>query len=101
MSARVLKYEIPEPNGHGFAFVKMPRYARPISVGLQNDHMVVWAQVPLDVPDFFPAADSVEERTLVVTNTGAEAHIPPGAEFLGTLSTDNGIVWHVWDAYPH
>lgn len=97
MTDRAWKFTLPEPNDTGRVFVDMPATARPFSVGLQGDEMVVWAlcdpeqEVEFDMQPTGP-------RRFIVANTGMEIPgFPDGASFLGTLTTDNGIVWHVWD----
>lgn len=94
----VWKYEIPQPGGMGRAFVDLPWNAEPLSVGLQGDTMVLWALVDIDAAA--PEDDMQAEgpRRLIVANTGATVPgFPDGARFLGSLTTDNGIVWHIWD----
>jgi hypothetical protein len=95
---RVWKFVFTNPTSTGRVFVDMPASARPISVGLQGDQMVVWAlcdpeqETELDMQVTGP-------RRFIVTNTGQEIPgFPDGGRFLGTVTSDNGIVWHVWDA---
>jgi hypothetical protein len=94
---RVHKYPIPMPNGRGRSFVVLPSDAVLLSVGLQNDALMLWA---LTDPDYVPEQDEAREgpRRLIVSNTGRDIpSFPSGAAFLGTVTTTNGIVWHVWD----
>ena len=97
MSApRVWKYAVPMPDRHCRAWVYLPNGAAPLSVGLQQDEMVLWALVPEDAWD----GDSLDEHKhrLIVANTGAVIpELPEGVRFLGTVTFSNGIVWHVWD----
>jgi hypothetical protein len=63
---------------------------------IQGDDLVVWALVD-------PGAVSEEgmqssgPRRVIVANTGADVSIPEGARFLGTVTHEKGIVWHVFD----
>lgn len=96
MNPRVWKFDIGVPDTHCRSWVFLPDGAQPISVGLQEDAMVLWALVPDDAWD----NDTLDEHRhrLIVANTGAViASFPEAAKFLGTLTTDNGIVWHIWD----
>jgi hypothetical protein len=93
----VFKYPVPMPNETGRAFIDVPTDAEILSVGLQNDQMVVWA---LSDPDYEPEEgyEAVGMVRLIVANTGQEIPgFPEGARFLGTVTTSNGTVWHVWD----
>jgi hypothetical protein len=90
-SVRVVwKFEVPMPNATGRSFVDMPALAEVLSVGLQNDVLVVWALVEPQMV--------VGLRRLIVANTGMTVPgFPIDARFIGTVTTTNGIVWHVWD----
>ncbi len=96
MSKRVWKFTLPEPDERGRCFIDMPAIVTSLSVGLQGDEMVVWA---LCDPDAEPEQGYQNHgpRRFIVANTGPEITVPFGAVFLGTVTTDNGIVWHVWD----
>lgn len=94
---RVWKFTLTEPGGTGRVFVDMPATACPISVGLQDGEMVVWALCDPDQGAEF-GMQATGPRRFIVANTGQPIPgFPDGARFLGTLTTDNGIVWHVWD----
>lgn len=97
MSDRVWKFALTEPTATGRVFVDLPASARPLSVGLQGDEMVVWALCdPEQEAELHMQVTG--PRRFIVANTGDEIPgFPEGARFLGTLTTDNGIVWHVWD----
>ena len=91
MSSRVWKFVVPEPTATGRSFIDLPEDAEILSSGIQDDALVVWAAVPN------PLATTHCHR-LIVANTGAEIPgFPTPARFLGTVTTANGIVWHVWD----
>ena len=89
-TAVVWKFPIAMPDEHGRSFVDIPDEAELLSVGLQDDRLVLWA-----------LTDSLHEtyrHRLIVANTGMSIpEFPPRARHLGTLTTSNGIVWHVWD----
>jgi len=89
--SRVWKFEVPVPRATCRAFIDVPEGTELLSVGLQDDQMVVWGSVPN------PFAN-LEMRRLLVANTGT---LIPGfagnARFLGTVWASTGIVWHVWD----
>lgn len=97
MSERVWKFTLPPPNNTFRAWVDLPASARPFSVGLQDGVMVVWAlcdpeqEIELDMQVTGP-------RRFIVANTGQDIPgFPDSAKFLGTVTTSNGIVWHIWD----
>lgn len=94
--ARVWKFVIPMPTMAGRSFVDMPAVARPLSVAIQNDVLVVWALVDSEAaPEEHEQASG--PRRFIVANTGAVIpDFPEGARFLGTVAS-HGIVWHVWD----
>ena len=94
---RPWKFTLTQPGETGRVFVDMPATARPFSVALQDGAIVVWALCDPDQEaefDMQPAG----LRRFIVANTGQEIPgFPKGAAFLGTVTTANGIVWHVWD----
>ena len=94
---RVWKFPLPMPDERGRVFIDMPAVVEPLSVGLQDDEMFVWALVcPDAVPE--PYEENHGPRRFIVANTGSEiADFPEGASFLGTVTTSNRMVWHVWD----
>jgi len=86
----VLKYAVDPPTKTGRAFIDVPDSAEILSVGLQGDSMVVWALVRDD--------EMTGARRLIVCNTGEQVPgFPEDARFIGTVTTANGIVWHVFD----
>jgi hypothetical protein len=91
----VWKFPIPLPEKTGRAFIDVPVSSEFLSVGLQGeDEPFVWALVDPVAADEIPP----EMRRLVVANTGGNVpEFPVSARFLGTVTTSNGIVWHVWD----
>jgi hypothetical protein len=93
----VWKYAVPMPDERGRSFVDMHFTATPISIGLQEGEMVVWALVDLDAAVGEDQAETGPVR-LIVANTGQDIpEFPDGAAFLGTVTSAAGIVWHVWN----
>lgn len=88
------KFPIPMPTETGRSFIDVSVHSEFLSVGIQNDAMFVWALVdPISADEIPP-----EMRRLIVANTGMDVPgFPVDARFLGTLTTSNGIVWHIWD----
>ncbi len=85
---KVYKYDIPMPNEDSLSEVWFPEGAEPVSVGLQNDKMVLWARLNgsggRNKPNWF-----------YVVNTGVEFPYCEG-RLLGTLTSSTGTVWHVF-----
>ena len=93
---RVWKFAVPMPDEDGRSFVDMPLAVEPLSVGLQDDALFVWALV--QPGEHEPHEEANGPRQFIVANTGMEIpRFPEGARFLGTVTTSNGIVWHVLD----
>ncbi len=60
----------------------------PISVGVQEDMLVLWAIVdPLAL---------LEDHTILVRGTGHPLH-EDDSLFIGTAQMPNGLVWHVFE----
>lgn len=85
----VLKYELREPDEDGSVIVAMPWSAEPISAALQGGTLVVWA---LSIDSF-----TSKHRRFRVVNTGGAARVPRGVRWLATVTSENGIVWHIFD----
>ncbi len=89
----VWKFPLPRPTSTGRSFIDMPVATRILSVGIQDDALVVWALV-----DPSPEKQPGSPRRFIVANTGVEIPgFPEGARFLGTVTSSTGVVWHVWD----
>lgn len=82
---RVFKYRLA---GEGISFIPMLAGARPLSVGVQNGALCLWAECD-------PAAPLVEWYVCVA---GTGWPLPPNrGEFIGTCLTEDGrFVWHVY-----
>jgi len=93
----VWKFKVYPPEDDGRSFIDLPVRTVLLSVGIQDDDvMVVWGWVPR------PDDERIERRRLIVVNTGMDIRdfrgdLPYGGKFLGTVTTSNGIVWHVWE----
>ena len=89
----IWKFAVPPPNSEGRAIVSVPDNATILSVGIQENQLVVWAKVSYGY--------GWHDRMLIAVNTGRAADIPPSARFIGTLTSQlTGIVWHVFEAGP-
>ena len=88
---RVWKYTVAHPDTNGRSWVEIPVGGRVISAGLQGDEMVVWASVPAQLESI-----DLHRHPLLIVNTDQPFYMPPNVNFLGTFTTSNGIVWHVW-----
>jgi len=65
--------------------------AKVLTAGLQDDEIVIWAIVdPWEKHD-----EHTGGRQFVVVNTGGDAH--DDYRYINTLTTSNGIVWHVFE----
>lgn len=90
----VWKFTLPRPGANGVSLVDMPAAARPLSAGIQDDDLVVWALVD---PTWVAGLPPQPHRFFVI-NTGDHAAIPARARFLNTVTHQpSGIVWHVFD----
>ena len=96
MNGQVWKFTLPQPDDRGRSWPVVPA-CELLSVGMQRDEIILWAFVPRpyekDLDDELPEGP----RRLIVANTGGDVDLPGGARFLGTATSSNGIVWHVWD----
>lgn len=92
MASSVWKFVLPWPDKKGNCFARMPADSHGLSVGIQDGRMVVWA-----VCD---TSDKERLRRFIVVNTGqdlSEAVWRSRFAFLGTVTAESGVVWHVWD----
>lgn len=88
-TAVVWKFPVVAPDAHGRSFIDAPAEAELLSVGVQDDVIVVWALTE--------SLNALHRYRLIVANTGMSIpEFPPSACFLGTVTTSNGIVWHIW-----
>jgi hypothetical protein len=88
---KIYKFLIPKPNIDGYSSVDMPKDAEVVSVGIQDDTMVLWARLQ-DRASFLN-----KTRVFIVVNTGNDFPFTTG-RFIGTVTSSNGIVWHVMEA---
>lgn len=86
------KYVVTPPR-FGFTTITMPRHAEPLSVGIQGDHIVLWANVDTEEP--------MVEHRICVFATGerlALEHLRAPERFLGTVQFPGPLVFHVFCA---
>jgi hypothetical protein len=80
----------------GLTRLDLPEGSRPLSVGVQNDSLVIWVLQPTEY-------SRSENWAFRAVNTGPQFNLP-GAQYVGTavaraadpLGFPNGIVWHVF-----
>lgn len=91
---KIFKYWLTEPDQKDVSRIWMHAEAKVLSVGKQvaevngEEMIVVWALVHENNP--------MVRRSFEVFNTGVPLSALP-EEFLGTVISSNGIVWHVFD----
>jgi len=96
MADRVWKFRLTNIDARHRAFIAMPASARPLSVGVQDGGLFVWALCDPEHDVEFGLEPTLHR--FIVANTGSEIPaFPDRARFLGTVS-NNGIVFHVWAA---
>ncbi len=71
----------------GVQVLPMPVGAQALSVGMQDDTLVLWVLVRPDA--------AKELRMVTVLGTGWDVKTSPG-KFIGTVQHPNGLVWHVF-----
>lgn len=85
---RVFKYKIPIEDQ---PLVRLPLGAQILSVGQQNDQLLLWAMVD-------PAEMRTKRHTFRVAGTGPEIAEVNELKFLGTVHIDDGCtVLHVFE----
>ena len=77
--------------------VSMPSGATPLSVGVAQGEMCLWAAVTTEAPRV--------QRTINVLGTGWDWQGHPPGKFIGTVVFGKTLlgdcVWHVFDAGPY
>ena len=74
--------------------IQMPRNADILCVQTQHGVPCIWAVVD--------DSARMEPRRVVITGTDCELPADMGrSEYVGTLQTDGGYVWHVFAAKPN
>lgn len=90
MKTVIFKY----PLVHGVNDVRLPAGARVLSVGAQGEQVVLWALVSA-------AEHPARSRTFRVAMTGEVFELPierpQSNEFVGTCTTQQGFVFHVFE----
>ena len=93
----VYKYKLPLDD---YVKIVMPKGAEIISVGEQEQELVIWAVVD---------STAIEHRNKVfrIAGTGhpLSRNLSNGPDekllFIGTVQHSNGLVWHVFEVIPH
>ena len=70
----------------GYQSLRMPAGARVLMIGLQQDHICLWAEVDPDEMAYF--------RRFSVHRTGHP--IPPDRKYCGSVQ-QSAFVWHVYE----
>jgi len=83
VSERILKYELPGPDCVIDAVA-----GHPLSVGMQGASLVVWLRTNAEAREV--------RRRFVSVNTGDEFAGGP-LRYIGTATSGNGVVWHVFE----
>lgn len=85
----IYKYQLDGP----YTVLTLPVGARVLTAQLQGERLVVWALI-----------DSSEIRTAVrhfaACNTGGSFEFPGKLDYLATATSENGVVWHVFEVVP-
>jgi hypothetical protein len=77
----------------GRVVVKMPFEAKPLSVGVQDDSVVVWAEVDTD--------ELLGGKVFELIMTGQEMPNENDFDFIGTVTLHGWYVLHVFAANNH
>jgi len=87
---RIYKYEL-VPNKTCHTYVEMPTIRKPISVGEQDNRLIVWAEVDEHDKAFMSAY-------FYVIPTGFKELPNADIKFIGTVQMSSGLVFHIyWD----
>ena len=89
MTKTVFKYQL-QTVGEPMA-IDMPEGARLLSVQLQSEWPTLWALVD-------PSRE-MTKRFIILVGTGHE-HLWKLRDFLGTVQTMTGLVWHAFEVQP-
>lgn len=87
----VLKFQIEL----GETTIPMADSGIPLMVGEQEGGLVVWVELPTDTDA--PTSD----RTFQVYGTGWAQRTDVCHGFLGTVISEDGYVWHVYETHQH
>lgn len=69
--------------------IEMVKGAKVLSVGHQNDEIMIWAEA-----DDNTTETEIRHFNVVGTGWGTDDH--PG-KFIDTVILDNGLVWHIYE----
>lgn len=87
MISRIYKYQLPLQD---VATVQMPYGACILSVGVQRDSVVVWANVD-------PKVERMIDRRFRIIGTGHEFDDTYLGRFVGTVMVGDALVFHIFE----
>ena len=87
MMKKIFKYPLKNFDKQG---IKIPAPARLLSVMEQDGNLVLYAVVE-DVPNW-----EYETLNVFIRGTGHPMGDAENADYLGTVSTEMGLVWHIF-----
>ena len=86
MTQRIYKYPLTRL---GLNEIQMPHGAVPLHIGEQEDVVTIWCRVVVD--------RTLATRRLYMVGTGHDLTDVPSLVHLGSVNTQLGYVWHVFD----
>ena len=90
MSHRMLKFEVPVPDGMQPVKIEMPLGAKPLHVGFQFGSVMLWALCDT-------ANTELKEQEFMVCPTGVEVDLPAFSRFVGSAVSPGGeLVFHIF-----
>lgn len=95
MKAIIYKYQI-ETLVQQIQEIEIPYAAEFLKIGIQGSKIVAWYLIPKGDQEVYAIAKT--KRKLMAVWTGKEFdHDPVGNWYLDTVTTENGLVWHIFD----
>lgn len=82
----IYKYPLSNP----FTRLDLPWGAQVLTAQMQGDQIVLWALIEQDEVRMVP-------RSFAAVNTGASFEISDSLKYINTVTSGNGIVWHVFE----
>lgn len=70
--------------------LNLPIGARLLTVQMQNNTPVLWALIDQD-------ESITASRIFLSVNTGTSFEIHAALDYISTVTSDNGIVWHIFE----
>lgn len=87
------KQILPMPNRNGDVLIDVPAGSRYLNAGMQHGDIVVWYLVDTEN---YELLNTTEPLYLKVINTGPSFDMSPEYQYSTTLTSSNGIVWHIF-----